>query len=170
MKLEAMKRQAGRPTKENAGQLGPHLDNRRSNEIVAEQTGESVKQLQRYIRLTELIPELLDMADEKKIAFNSAVELSCLQKLEQMELLNSIAKHKATPSLLQAQQLKKYSQNGELTIDVIDAIMSTEKKALEKITLTGYQLKKYFPHTYTTKQMEDIIIKLLEAWREQRDV
>lgn len=129
MKLEAVRRKAGRPSKENASQLDPDFDNRRSNVIVAEQAGESVKQLQRFIRLTELIPPLLDMVDERKIAFNPAVELSYLKPEEQVELLDAMESEQATPSLSQAQRLKKFSQEGHLSIDVMRAIMSEEKKS-----------------------------------------
>lgn len=144
MKLEAVRRKAGRPSKENAGQLAPDFDNRRSNVIVAEQAGESVKQLQRFIRLTELIPPLLDMVDERKIAFNPAVELSYLKPEEQVELLDAMDSEQATPSLSQAQRLKKFSQEGHLSIDVMRAIMSEEKKSeLDRVTLTSEKLHRY---------------------------
>jgi ParB family chromosome partitioning protein len=168
MKLEAIKRKAGRPVKDNSGQVDPNYENRRSNEIVAEQAGESVKQVQRYIRLTELSTELLDMVDNKKIAFSPAVELSYLRKEEQAMLVDEIAKQEATPSLSQAQRLKKYSQDGKLDSNVIDAIMTEEKKEVEKVTLQGDRLKKYFPKSYTPKQMEDTIFKLLETWQRKR--
>jgi ParB family chromosome partitioning protein len=169
MKLEAMKRQAGRPSKENATQVGQDLRGKYSVEILAEQSGESRNQIQRYIRLTELTPELLDMVDTKKIAFNPAVELSYLNKEEQALLLDAIAKQEATPSLSQAQRLKKYSQEGKLSADVMDAIMSEEKKGeLDKVTLTGDKIKKYFPKSYTPQQMEATIIKLLEGWARKR--
>ena len=169
MKLEAVRRKAGRPSKENAGQLDPDFDNRRSNVIVAEQAGESVKQLQRFIRLTELIPPLLDMVDERKIAFNPAVELSYLKPEEQVELLDAMDSEQATPSLSQAQRLKKFSQEGHLSIDVMRAIMSEEKKSeLDRITLTSEKLHKYFPKGYTPQQMEQVILKLLEGWHHRR--
>jgi ParB family chromosome partitioning protein len=168
MKLAAVRHKVGRPAKENSGQLDPNLDNRRSNEIVAEQAGESVKQVQRYIRLTELSPELLQMVDDKKIAFNPAVELSYLKPEEQTVLLDEIAKQEATPSLSQAQRLKKYSQGGKLDANVMDAIMTEEKQVTEKVTLQGDLLKKYFPKSYTPKQMEDTIFKLLEQWQRKR--
>lgn len=169
MKLEAMKRQAGRPSKENGGQLDPHFLKGKSRDILADQTGESAKQISRYLRLTELIPELLDMVDAKKIAFNPAVELSYLNKEEQALLLDAMAKEEATPSLSQAQRLKKYSQEGKLSADVMDAIMSAEKKGeLDKVTLTGDKIKKYFPKSYTPQQMEATIIKLLEGWARKR--
>lgn len=169
MKLEAVRRKAGRPSKENAGQLDPDFDNRRSNVIVAEQAGESVKQLQRFIRLTELIPPLLDMVDERKIAFNPAVELSYLKPEEQVELLDAMDSEQATPSLSQAQRLKKFSQEGHLSIDVMRAIMSEEKKTdLDRITLTGEKVNKYFPRSYTPQQKEQVILKLLEGWYNRR--
>lgn len=169
MKLEAVRRKAGRPSKENAGQLDPDFDNRRSNVIVAEQAGESVKQLQRFIRLTELIPPLLDMVDERKIAFNPAVELSYLKPEEQVELLDAMDSEQATPSLSQAQRLKKFSLEGYLSIDVMRAIMSEEKKGeLDRITLTGDKVNKYFPRSYTPQQKEQVILKLLEGWYRHR--
>ncbi len=169
MKLDAMRRKAGRPSKENAGQLDPDFDNRRSNVIVAEQAGESVKQLQRFIRLTELIPPLLDMVDERKIAFNPAVELSYLKPEEQVELLDAMDSEQATPSLSQAQRLKKFSLEGHLSIDVMRAIMSEEKKGeLDRITLTGDKVNKYFPRSYTPQQKEQVILKLLEGWYRHR--
>ena len=169
MKLEAVRRKAGRPSKENAGQLDPDFDNRRSNVIVAEQAGESVKQLQRFIRLTELIPPLLDMVDERKIAFNPAVELSYLKPEEQVELLDAMDSEQATPSLSQAQRLKKFSLEGHLSIDVMRAIMSEEKKGeLDRITLTGDKVNKYFPRSYTPQQKEQVILKLLEGWYRHR--
>ena len=169
MKLEAVRRKAGRPSKENAGQLDPDFDNRRSNVIVAEQAGESVKQLQRFIRLTELIPPLLDMVDERKIAFNPAVELSYLKPEEQFELLDAMDSEQATPSLSQAQRLKKFSLEGHLSIDVMRAIMSEEKKGeLDRITLTGDKVNKYFPRSYTPQQKEQVILKLLENWHRHR--
>ena len=169
LKLEALKRQAGRPSKENAGQIDPNFDSRRSNVILAEQAGESVKQVQRFIRLTELVPELLDMVDAKKIAFKPTVELSYLMPHEQVQLMEAMDMEQATPSLSQAQRLKKYSQDGKLTFDVMTAIMSEDKKGeLDKVTLTGEKLKKYFPKSYTPQQMEETIIKLLEGWSRKR--
>ena len=169
LKLEALKRQAGRPSKENAGQIDPNFDSRRSNVILAEQAGESVKQVQRFIRLTELVPELLDMVDAKKIAFKPTVELSYLMPHEQVQLMEAMDMEQATPSLSQAQRLKKYSQDGKLTFDVMTAIMSEDKKGeLDKVTLTGDKLKKYFPKSYTPQQMEETIIKLLEGWSRKR--
>ena len=131
---------------------------------MAEQVGQSRNQIQRYIRLTELIPELLDMVDEKKIAFNPAYELSFLKKEEQVDLLDAMDSEQATPSLSQAQRLKKYSQEGHLTLDMMRVIMGEEKKSdLDKITFTSDTLRKYFPRSYTPQRMQETIIKLLEA-------
>ena len=168
MKLEAVKRQGAR-TDLTSGQLGPKSETQRSNALVAEQAGESVKQLQRFIRLTELIPPLLDMVDERKIAFNPAVELSYLKPEEQVELLDAMDSEQATPSLSQAQRLKKFSQEGHLSIDVMRAIMSEEKKSdLDRITLTGEKVNKFFPKSYTPQQKEQVILKLLEGWARHR--
>ena len=168
MKLEAVKRQGAR-TDLTSGQLGPKSETQRSNALVAEQAGESVKQLQRFIRLTELIPPLLDMVDERKIAFNPAVELSYLKPEEQVELLDAMDSEQATPSLSQAQRLKKFSQEGHLSIDVMRAIMSEEKKSeIDRVTLTSDKLHKYFPKSYTPQQMEQVILKLLEGWHHRR--
>ena len=166
LKLEAIKRQGAR-TDLTSTQVGTKLP--RADEIVAEQAGSSRNQVQRYIRLTHLIPEILSMVDEKKIAFNPAVELSFLKKEEQTELLDAMDMEQATPSLSQAQRLKKFSNEGKLTLEVMSAIMSEEKKGdLDKVTLTGDKLKKYFPKSYTPKQMEETIMKLLEGWHKKR--
>lgn len=162
-----MKRQVGRHPKENDSQVGNHFE-KKSSEILSEQSGESKNQIFRYIRLTELSPELRQMVDDKKIAFNPAVELSYLKPEEQATLLDEIAKQEATPSLSQAQRLKKYSQEGKLDGNVMDAIMTEEKKGFEKLTLPGDRLQKYFPKTYTPKQIEDTIFKLLEQWQRKR--
>nr|MBR4281621.1 ParB/RepB/Spo0J family partition protein [Clostridia bacterium] len=167
MKLEAIDRVKGRP--KNVGQVVPDYYGKRSTEIVAEGTGESYKQVQRFIRLTELIPPLLDMVDERKIAFNPAVELSYLKPEEQVELLDAMDSEQATPSLSQAQRLKKFSQEGHLSIDVMRAIMSEEKKSeLDRVTLTSEKLHRYFPKSYTPQQMEQVILKLLEGWHHRR--
>ena len=169
LKLEALDRQLGRPPKENVGQVVPTYSGKRSTEIIGDQTGESYKQVQRFIRLTELVPELLDMVDAKNIAFNPAVELSYLKPHEQVLLMEAMDMEQSTPSLSQAQRLKKYSQDGKLTFDVMTAIMSEDKKGeLDKVTLTGEKLKKYFPKSYTPQQMEETIIKLLEGWSRKR--
>ena len=166
MKLEAMKRQAGRPSKKNVSQVGTQ---KRSDQLMAEQIGESRNQIQRFIRLTELIPPLLDMVDEKKIALNPAYELSFLTKEEQAMLVETMDYEQATPSLSQAQRMKKLSQIGKLTEDSMLAIMSEEKKSdLDKVTFTSDTLRKYFPKSYTPKRMEETIIKLLEQWQRKR--
>ena len=145
MKLDAMKRQAGRPSKENCSQVGNDFG-KKSSEVLAEQVGQSKNQIFRYIRLTELIPELMDMVDEKKIALNPAYELSFLQKEEQVDLLDAMDSEQATPSLSQAQRLKKYSQEGHLTLDMMRVIMGEEKKSdLDRVTFTSDTLRKYFP-------------------------
>ena len=165
LKPEALKRQAGRPSKENVSQVGTQ---KRSDQVMAEELGESRNQIQRYIRLTELITPLLDMVDERKIAFNPAYELSFLTKDEQTLLLDAMDSEQATPSLSQAQRLKQFSQRGELDAAVMRAIMSEEKKEVERITLKGDTLRKYFPASYTPKRMEETIIKLLEQWQKQQ--
>ena len=165
MKLEAIKHQ-GERTDLTCGQVAHKL---KSRDIVASEAGESEKQVRRYIRLTELIPELLDMVDEKKIAFNPAVELSYLKQEEQRDFLEAMDYAQATPSLSQAQRLKKFSQEGKCSLDTMCAIMSEEKKGeLDKVTLKNDILRKYFPKSYTPKQMEDTIIKLLEQWQKKR--
>jgi len=165
MKLEALKHQ-GKRVDLTSGQLGPKL---RSDEIVATDAGESRKQVQRYIRLTNLLPELQDMVDEKKIAFNPAVELSYLKPEEQRGFLEAMDYSQNTPSLSQAQRIKKLSQSGICTQDTMNGIMSEEKKSeLDSITLKNDVLRKYFPRSYTPKQMQDTIIRLLEQWQKKR--
>ena len=169
MKLDAMKRQAGRPSKGNYSQVGNNSLGTTSSELMAQQIGESKNQIFRFIRLTNLIPELLDMVDNRKIAFNPAVELSYLKQEEQTELLDAMDSEQATPSLSQAQRLKKFSQEGRLSIDVMRAIMSEEKKSdLDRVTLSSEKLSKYFPKSWTPAQMENQIIKLLESWYKRR--
>ena len=166
MKLDAMKRQAGRPSKENVSQVGTH---KRSDQLMAEQIGESRNQIQRFIRLTNLIPEILDMVDNKKIALNPAVELSYLSPAEQEMLVVTMDSEQATPSLSQAQRLKRFSQDGKLTEESMLAIMSEEKKQdVDRVTLTRDTLRKYFPRDYTPRQMEDTILKLLQGWSKRR--
>lgn len=168
MKLEAMKRQAGRPSK-NSAQLGRNFDGKESREILAEQVGQSRNQISRYIRLTELIPELLELVDERKIALNPAYELSFLKKEEQTKLLDAMEREQTTPSLSQAQRLKKFSQEGHLSLDVMRAILSEEKKSeVDRVTLTSDTLRKYFPKSYTPQRMQDTIIKLLEQWQRRQ--
>ena len=169
MKLEAMKRKAGRTSKDNRDQVGHNFRGKRSVDLLAENAPDSRNQIQRFIRLTKLIPQLLDMVDEKKIAFNPAVELSYLKSEEQTELLDAMESEQATPSLSQAQRLKKFSQEGHLSIDVMRAIMSEEKKHdLDRVTIGSDKLQKYFPKSWTPAQMETQIIKLLESWHRKR--
>lgn len=169
MKLEAMNHQ-GERVDLTCSQLGNKSAGKKSSELLAEQVGQSKNQIFRYIRLTELIPELLDMVDEKKIAFNPAVELSYLKKEKQKDFLEAMDYAQATPSLSQAQRLKKFSQEGKCSLDAMCAIMSEEKKSeLDKVTIKNDVLRKYFPKSYTPKQMEDTIIKLLEQWQKKRE-
>ena len=169
MKMDAMARRAGRPSKENSGQVGRNFQGKESREIIAEQTGESARQVQRFINLTNLIPELLDMVDRKEIAFNPAVELSFLKKEEQQGFLEAMDYGQSTPSLSQAQRIKKLSQAGICTQEAMNTIMNEEKKSeLDTITLKNDVLRKYFPRSYTPKQMQDTIIRLLEQWQKKR--
>lgn len=166
MKLEAIKRQGAR-TDLTSMQVAQKL----SVEMVGDAAGISKDQVRRYIRLTELIPPILDMVDgvaERKISFNPAVELSYLTLSEQTMLLDAMEAQEATPSLSQAQRLKKFSQQGKLSEDVMTAILSEEKKEVDRITLTTTTLSKYFPKSYTPKKMEETIIKLLEQWQRKR--
>ncbi len=168
MKLEALKRKAGRPSKENGGHLTPILKKGKYETLIAEQSEDSAKQIQRYVRLTELTQPLLDMVDNKQIPFNPAVELSYLAEKEQAKLLEVMARDEVVPSLNQAQRLKKYSQEGKLDENVIDAILNEEKAIETKVVLRGDTLRKYFPKSYTPKQMEETIVKLLENWHRHR--
>ena len=169
MKMDAMARRAGRPSKENSGQVGRDFQGKESREIIAEQTGESARQVQRFINLTNLIPELLDMVDRKEIAFNPAVELSFLKKEEQQGFLEAMDYGQSTPSLSQAQRIKKLSQAGICTQEAMNTIMNEEKKSeLDTVTLKNDVLRKYFPRSYTPKQMQDTIIRLLEQWQKKR--
>ena len=167
MKLDAMKRQAGRP-KENGGQIDPHLIRGKSRDIFAEEIGESAKQIQRYIRLTNLVPDLLNRVDNKTIAFNAAVEVSYLTEPEQKMLCDAIEREECTPNLKQARRLKQFSQDGKLDENVIDAIMTEEKPIEDKLVLKGDVLAKYFPRTYTPSQKQKIIVKLLEDWHKRQ--
>ena len=165
MKLEAIKNQGARSDL-TSGQFGPKL---RSDEQVAQDAGESRKQVQRYIRLTNLIPELLDLVDQKKISFNPAVELSYLTAAEQRDFLEAMQDTQNAPSISQAQRIKKLSQEGKCTYDAIFDIMGEEKKAeMDRVTIKNEVLRKYFPRSYTPKQMQDTIIKLLEQWQKKR--
>ena len=172
MKLEAMKHQGERGDL-TSGQVGQKSVGTVSRDIVAEQAGDSSRNVQRYIRLTNLIPEILDMVDEKKIAFNPAVELSYLKPSEQKEFLEAMDYAQASPSLSQAQRLKKLSQEGGCTLDAMCEVMNEIKKdELDHVTIKNEVLRKYFPKSYTPKQMQDTIIRLLEKWQrsKQRDI
>ena len=168
MKLEAMKHQAGRPTQDNYSQAGNNFGTLSSEEM-AEELGTSKNQIFRYIRLTNLVPELLDMVDEKKIAFNPAVELSYLDESQQRDFLEAMNDTQNAPSLSQAQRLKKLAQEGHFSYDVAFAVMGEEKKdELDKVVIKNDTLRKYFPRSYTPKQMEDTIIKLLDQWQRKQ--
>lgn len=165
MKLEALKHQGARMDLTSC-QVGTKL---RADEKLAESVNESARTVQRFIRLTELISELLDMVDERKLAFNPAVEVSYLKRDEQRMLLEAMDAEQTTPSLSQAQRIKKFSQEGRLTEEAMSAIMSEEKKSeMDKVTLRSDTLRRYFPKSYTPKQMEQTIIKLLDVWQKQR--
>ena len=174
MKLEAMKHQGERADLQpetTSRQLGEKLQT--SVALMSEEMGESQRQIQRFIRLTNLIPEILDMVDEKKIAFNPAVELSYLKPSEQKEFLEAMDYAQASPSLSQAQRLKKLSQEGGCTLDAMCEVMNEIKKdELDHVTIKNEVLRKYFPKSYTPKQMQDTIIRLLEKWQrsKQRDM
>ena len=166
MKLDAMRRTSGRPSKENMSQIGTQ---KRSDQIMAEELGESRNQIQRFIRLTSLIPELLDMVDEKKIAFNPAVELSYLHESQQRDFLEAMEDTQNAPSLSQAQQLKKMAQQGEFSYEKAFDILGQEKKSeQDTVTIKNDILRKYFPRSYTPRQMEEKIIQLLDAWQKKQ--
>ena len=165
MKLEALKNQGARSDLTSA-QLGRKLE---TADIVGQESGDSRNQVRRFIRLTNLVPELLDMVDEKKIAFNPAVELSYLDTNQQRDFLEAMNDTQNAPSLSQAQRLKKLAQEGHFSYDVAFAVMGEEKKdELDKAVIKNDSLRKYFPRSYTLKQMEDTIIKLLEQWQKKR--
>ena len=166
MKLDAMRRTSGRPSKENVSQIGTQ---KRSDQIMAEELGESRNQIQRFIRLTNLIPELLDMVDEKKISFNPAVELSYLNESQQRDFLEAMDGTQNAPSVSQAQQLKKMAQCGEFTYEKAFDILGQEKKSeQDTVTIKNDILRKYFPRSYTPRQMEEKIIQLLDAWQKKQ--
>ena len=166
MKLDAMRRTSGRPSKENVSQIGTQ---KRSDQIMAEELGESRNQIQRFIRLTNLVPELLDMVDEKKISFNPAVELSYLDESQQRDFLEAMEDTQNAPSLSQAQQLKKMAQQGEFSYEKAFDVMGQEKRSeKDTVTIKNETLRKYFPRSYTPKQMEEKIIQLLDAWQKKQ--
>ena len=166
MKLDAMRRTSGRPSKENSRQL---VGNFETADVVGKESGESGRQVQRFIRLTSLIPELLDMVDEKKIAFNPAVELSYLDESQQRDFLEAMEDTQNAPSLSQAQQLKKMAQQGDFSYEKAFDVMGQEKKSeKDTVTIKNETLRKYFPRSYTPKQMEEKIIQLLDAWQKKQ--
>ena len=168
MKLEAIKNQGARSDL-TSGQIGQKLQGTISRDIVAQEAGDSSRNVQRFIRLTNLIPELLDLVDQKKISFNPAVELSYLTAAEQRDFLEAMQDTQNAPSLSQAQRIKKLSQEGQCSYDAIFDIMGEEKKAeMDRVTIKNDVLRKYFPRSYTPKQMQDTIIKLLEQWQKKR--
>ncbi|SCZ77952.1 ParB/RepB/Spo0J family partition protein [Pseudobutyrivibrio xylanivorans] len=168
MKMEAMKRHAGRCSK-NGGQIGHHYNGKKSRELIAEEVGENARNIQRYIRLTFLNPELLQLVDDKLMGFNPAYELSFLDDKQQKELLSAIDYAQAIPSLSQAQRLKKLALLGELTQEDMYEILSEEKKQdVDRVVLKHDILKQFFPKSYTPRQMEETIIKLLEEWQQKR--
>ncbi|RHC41537.1 ParB/RepB/Spo0J family partition protein [Faecalibacterium prausnitzii] len=166
MKLDAMRRTSGKPSKENPRQL---VGNFETADVVGKESGESGRQVQRFIRLTNLVPELLDMVDEKKIAFNPAVELSYLGESQQRDFLEAMEDTQNAPSLSQAQQLKKMAQQGEFSYEKAFDVMGQEKKSeKDTVTIKNEALRKYFPRSYTPKQMEEKIIQLLDAWQKKQ--
>lgn len=167
MKLDAMKRQ-GQRTDLTSAQIGRKFDGKESRELLAEQVGESRNQISRFIRLTNLVPDLLDRVDNKTMAFNAAVEVSYLTEPEQLMLCDAIEREECTPNLSQAKRLKQFSQDGKLDENVIDAIMTEEKPIEDKLVLKGDVLAKYFPRTYTPSQKQKIIVKLLEDWHKRQ--
>ena len=168
MKLEALKNQGARSDL-TCGQIGHKLNGAKARDIVADESGDNARNVQRFIRLTNLVPELLDMVDEKKIAFNPAVELSYLDESQQRDFLEAMNDTQNAPSLSQAQRLKRLAQEGHFSYDVAFAVMGEEKKdELDKVVIKNDTLRKYFPRSYTPKQMEDTIIKLLEQWQRKQ--
>ena len=168
MKLEALKNQGARSDL-TCGQIGHKLNGAKARDIVADESGDNARNVQRFIRLTSLIPELLDMVDEKKIAFNPAVELSYLDESQQRDFLEAMNDTQNAPSLSQAQRLKKLAQEGHFSYDVAFAVMGEEKKdELDKVVIKNDTLRKYFPRSFTPKQMEDTIIKLLDQWQRKQ--
>ena len=170
MRLEAMKRKAGRPSKENVSQIATNFVSGRSDEILGEQVGESKDQIRRYIRLTELIDPLLEMVDSKAMALNAGVELSYLKPKEQVAVVEAIKSEETAPSIEQAKKMHRFFDEGRLNPDVILSIMQEQKVEKIKITLSDDKLKKYFPKGYSKQQMEDTIIKLLEKWHRKQEM
>ena len=166
MKMEALKHQ-GERSDLTSDQVEPKL---RARDVIAKDAGQSGPQVQRYLRLNNLIPEILDLVDDKKIAFNPAVELSYLQKDEQEEFVQAMEEAQTSPSLSQAQRLKKASQEGKCTPDIMREVMDEDKKgSVDRVVLNGSELRKYFPKSYTPRQMQDTILKLLDQWMKKRE-
>ena len=169
MKLDAMQRKRGRPSIKNSGQIGQNFSAKGARDELASQVGENSRNIQRYIRLNELIPPLLDMVDNGKIGLNPAEQLSYLPPDQQTMLLDAMDSEQATPNLSQAQRLKKASQDGSLTMDSMRKVMGEEKKSdMDKITLDADTLHKYFPRSYTPQKMLSVILKLLDNWRKRQ--
>lgn len=168
MKMDAIKNQGARSDL-TCGQIGHKLAGAKARDIIAEQSGDNARNVQRFIRLTELIPELLDMVDSKTVSFNPAVELSYLSPEQQQEVIRAMDDTQNFPSVSQAKRIKKLAQDGTFTTETVVAIMGEAKKdELDKVVIKNDTLKKYFPRSYTPKQMEDTIIKLLEQWQKKR--
>lgn len=168
MKMEAMRRKAGRPSQENSRQIGTNLIGTRTDENIAELSNDSARQIQRYIRLTELIDPLMEMVDNKEIAMNAAVELSYLSAKQQAEVVTAIEQEEAAPSIAQAKKIHKFASEGKLNDGVIEAIMQEQKPVKLSVTLKEDKLRKYFPKSYDAKKIEETIMKLVEKWARQR--
>ena len=168
MKMEAMRRKAGRPSQENSHQIGTNLLGTRTDENIAELSNDSARQIQRYIRLNELIDPLIEMVDEGKLAMNAAVELSYLGSKEQSDVVKAIAAEEAAPKIAQAKKIRRFSSKGKLNDGVIEAIMQEQKPEKVQVTFKEDRLRKYFPKNYSVKQIEDILVKLMEKWARQR--
>ena len=169
MKMDAVRRKAGRPAKGNSGQVVQNSGKKFSIEIVAESVGENYKQVQRYIRLTELDPALLGMVDEKKLPFNPAVELSYLSCEEQGQLLELMGERPAVPSLEQAKRLKGYSREGKLDREVMKSVLTEGPPVPAQVILKKSRIRQYFPRTYTARQMEEVVFSLLEKWKQEQE-
>ena len=168
MKLEAIKRKAGRPTKDNLCQVGTDLVGVRSDELVAENTDDSARQVQRYIRLTNLIDPLLTMVDEKQIAMTAAVELSYLGSKEQAQVMEIIDAEATAPSIAQAIKIHNFSKEGKLSPAVIESIMQEEKSPKRKVTIGEDKINRYFPKSYTKEQIEETVLRLIQGWYKKR--
>ena len=168
MKMDAMRRKAGRPLQENSGQIVHNYSDEKTRDEIGKETGESGRQIQRYIRLTELIDPLLEMVDNKEIAMNAAVELSYLSAKQQAEVVTAIEQEEAAPSIAQAKKIHKFASEGKLNDGVVEAIMQEQKPVKLSVTLKEDKLRKYFPKSYDAKKIEETIMKLVEKWARQR--